>query len=323
MGYAGGGSGGRHPDPWPRKFSFTGSSGNVTLLVYQPQVEKWEGNRMDFRAAVGAKTDGTPGETFGVIWATARTEVNRVARIVTLEDLQFTRSNFPTLADNGASYMQQLQQLFTGTSRTIALDRLQASLAASGSVNPGGVPVKNDPPQIIISYSQAILVPISGKPVWRDVPDSRFERVINTRALILRKKWQQTSYLHVYDGWLSAASLEGPWSQAANLPWRMEDVANKLIEKKLVDPLSGGNAQPPPSLANGVPTIYVSQQPAELIVFKGQPNLQPIGQTALLWASNTTADVIVDTVQFLLRPDLRALVPRLLSEWPLALCRQQ
>jgi hypothetical protein len=282
-----------NPDPWPQKFSFAGSSGNVTLMVYQPQVERWEGNRVNFRAAVSVKTDGSTAETFGVIWATARTEVNRVARMVTLEDLKLTRSNFPTLADNGASYLQQ-QLLFTGTSRAIALDRLEASLAASGTVHPTGVAVKNEPPQIIVTYSPAILVPISGKPVWRDVPDSRFERVINTRALILRKKWEKTCFLHVYDGWLSAASIEGRWSQASNLPWHIEEVANKLVEKKLVDPLSGGNAQPPP-LANGIPAIYVSQKPAEIIVFKGQPNLEPISQTTLLWASNTTADVIVDT----------------------------
>jgi hypothetical protein len=284
-----------NPDPWPRKFSFADSSGNVTLLVYQPQVEKWVGNRIDLLAAVSAQTGAASGETFGVIWATARTEVNRAARMVTLEDLDITRSNFPTLADNGAAYLQQLQLLFTGTSRTIALDRLEDSLAASGTVNPAGVPVKNDPPQIIISYSPAILVPVSGSPVWRDVPDSRFERILNTRALILRKKWEKTCYLHVYDGWLSAGSLEGPYGLAVNLPWHIQEVADQLIEKKLVDPLNGGSAQPLPSLANGVPTIYVSRKPAELIVFKGQPNLEPIAQTALLWASNTTADVIVDT----------------------------
>jgi hypothetical protein len=284
-----------NPDPWPRKFSFAGSAGNVTLLVYQPQVEKWEGNQINFRAAVSAQTGGATGEAFGVIWARARTEVNRVARMVTLEDLNLTRSNFPTLADNGTSYLQQLQLLITGSSRTIALDRLETSLAASGTVNPAGVAVKNEPPQIIVSYSPAILIPISGKAVWRDVPDSRFERVINTRALILRKKYESTCFLHVYDGWLSAASVGGTWSRATNLPWHIEDVANKLVEKKLVDPLSGGNAQPPPSLANGVPAIYVSQKPSELIVFKGQPNLQSVDRTALLWASNTTADVIVDT----------------------------
>jgi hypothetical protein len=284
------------PDPWPRKVTFLDATGvSTTLLVYQPQVESWEGNQIKFRAAVGARKDGSTAETFGVVWADARTEVNRAARMVTLADLNLTRSNFPTLPDNGAAYRQQLQSMFAGDARTIALDRLQASLAASGVRMPPGVAVKNDPPQVIVSYSPAILVHLSGTPVWRDVPGSRFERVINTRALILRQKRDATCYLHVYDGWLSAASVDGRWSQAANPPWRIEDVANRLVQKKLVDPLSGGNAQPPPSLANGVPMIYVSQKPAELIVFRGQPNLQPIAQTALLWAANTTADVIVDT----------------------------
>ena len=278
-------------DPWPRRFAF----GTTTLLVYQPQVEKWEGNRLDFRAAVSAKAVGASTETFGVIWATARTEVNRESRLVTLEDLRLTRSNFPTLSDNGASYLNRLQQLFTGASRTIALDRLQASLAASGTVHPTGVAVKNEPPQIIVSYSPAILIPISGTPVWRDVPDTRFERVINTRALILRQKRAGTCYLHVYDGWLSASGLDGAWSLASSMPWGLDDVANKLVAAKRVDPLSGGNAQPPPSLSNGVPAIYVSQKPSELIVFKGQPNFQPIGNTALIRATNTTADVLVDS----------------------------
>lgn len=284
-----------NPDPWPRKFSFLGSDGNVTLLVYQPQVEKWEMNRVTFRAAVSAQTAGKTGETFGVIWGTARTDVNKPARMVTLEDLNLTRSNFPTLSDNGASYLNQLQLLFSGTSRTIALDRLQDSLAASQTVNPQGVAVKNDPPRIIISYSPAILIAISGQTVLKDVPDTRFERVINTRALILRKKWGDAYFLHVYDGWLSAPSVDGPYRSATDIPWGIEDVANKLVEKKLGDPLSGDGAQPPPTLANGAPAIYVSHTPAELIVFKGQPNLEPIQGTGLLYASNTTGDVFVDT----------------------------
>jgi len=278
-------------DPWPRQFNLE----NAAVLVYQPQVEKWEGNRLDLRAAVAAKASGSNAETFGVIWATARTEVNRATRMVTLEDISFTRSNFPTLADNGASYRNQLQQQFTGATRTIALDRLEDSLAASGTVKPVGVPVLNDPPRIIVSYSPAILIAISGTPVLRDVLDTRFERVINTRALILREKRGTTYYLHVYDGWLSAAAVNGPWTLATDMPWGISDVANNLTKSGQVDPLSGGNTQPAPSLANGVPTIYVSETPAELIVFKGQPNFQPISGTALLWAANTTADVIVNT----------------------------
>src|SRR4029453_9916288 len=95
--------------------------------------------------------------------------------------------------------------------------------------------VKNDPPQILVSYSPAILVPIDGQAVLQSVPDTRFERVINTRALILREKRGSTYFLHVYDGWLFASTVEGPWSQALGTPSRIDDVAHQLAENGQVD----------------------------------------------------------------------------------------
>ncbi len=44
-----------------------------------------------------------------------------------------------------------------------------------------------------------------------------------------------------------------------------------------------------------MPTIYTPQVASELIVFKGQPDFVPIVGTPLLWASNTTSDVLIDT----------------------------
>jgi hypothetical protein len=76
----------------------------------------------------------------------------------------------------------------------------------------------------------------------------------------------------------------------------MDDLATKLAQAGQVDMLDGGpKAEPKPTLANGVPTIVVSQAPTELIVFRGQPDFVPISGTQLLWASNTTADVFVET----------------------------
>jgi hypothetical protein len=125
--------------------------------------------------------------------------------------------------------------------------------------------------------------------------DSRFQRVINTRALILRGGVEQHFYIHVYDGWLESSSIGGPWSQSLRRPPGMDSVVQSLARSGTVDMLDGGaKANPKPSLANGVPTIYTSQVPAELIVFKGQPDFQPVVGTQLLRASNTTSDVLID-----------------------------
>ena len=78
--------------------------------------------------------------------------------------------------------------------------------------------VQNNPPQVLVSYSPAILVPIDGTPVFKPVGNSGFQRIINTKALILQGGPGNALYLPVYDGWLSAASLQGPWLQTSTLP---------------------------------------------------------------------------------------------------------
>ncbi len=278
-------------DPWPREITLA----DATLLIYQPEVDAWRGNTLEVRAAVAVKPKGAKQETFGVVWATARTQVDRVSRIVALEDFTVTRSNFPTLPDGGAGYVSALQQHFAPSQRTIALDRLEADLAAAGAVKPTGIAVDNTPPRIIISETPAFLVPIDGAPAIRQIPGTTFERVINTRALIIRPQGSGSNYLHVYDGWLVATSIAGPWLPPSVIPPAIDPIARQLATTGQVDLLDGGNVKPKPSLKAGAPAIYVSETPAELIVFKGPPTYSTIAGTSLLWASNTTADVIYDT----------------------------
>src|SRR5215471_11573303 len=213
-------------DPWPRKIDLA----NASVLLYQPQVNKWEGDQLDFRAALAIQPVGAKEETFGVIFATARTQVDRVARTVVFENLKITKTDFPTLPNRGAAYTVELQKNIANDVRTISLDRLEASLAAAG-IKPPTVAVQNNPPQVIVSYSPAILVPIDGAPVFKPVPDdSRFQRVINTRALILKGGFGDKLYMHVYDGWLEADAIQGPWTRAPRTPIGMDDVAKALAK---------------------------------------------------------------------------------------------
>ena len=278
-------------DPWPREISVSGTP----ALIYQPQVESWTGNQLGFRAAMALKTAGGTAETYGVVWGSARTHVDKGNRLVTLDHLSVSQIRFPALADNGTSYLAPLRQALPGALATISLNRLEASLAASGTARPAGFEVSNAPPAIIVSYGPAILVPVEGEPVWRRIPDSRFDRVINTQALIAKTRDGSTLYLHVYDGWVASESLAGPWKQERVAPLGLDDVARSLAKQGKVDLLDGGpNANPKPALSAGVLAIHGTQAPTELLVFKGQPNFQPITSTNLLWATNTEADVIVD-----------------------------
>ena len=219
-------------DPWPRDVSIS----NAALLIYQPQVNSWVDNKLDFRSAMAIKPTGAKEETFGVVFVTARTQVDKVERMVVFENLQITKLDFPTLPNHGASYQAELQKRLTTDVKTISLDRLEASLAAAGIKLPT-VAVNNAPPQVIVSYSPAILVPIDGAPVMKPVPNhSRSQRVINTRALILQGGFGNNFYIHVYDGWLRSSTINGPWSQASPGPLMSSEM--NAIAQEIARPVS-------------------------------------------------------------------------------------
>jgi hypothetical protein len=281
------------PGPWPRQVPLS----DGLALVYQPQVQQWQDDDISFRAAVSVTVNGSPDPVFGVVWATAQTEVDQVSRTVILDGLQLLRANFPSMPDGGASVLADLRQFYSSNPPdAVPLDFVQASLGASQTARPQGLPVQNTPPRIIVSYTPALLVPIHGDAAVKPVAGTGLSRVINTRFLILREGTKAPYYLHVYDGWMQAQSVDGPWTVANNPPASLDATADRLSKAGVVDLLNGGpNAKRKASLAAGAPTIYVAHDSAELVVFAGKPDFAPIAGTGLLWASNTTSDVIVDT----------------------------
>ncbi len=76
---------------WPR----TITSGADTFLIYQPQVEKWDGNRVYLYSAVELKTGKDGATKYGVVWFNARTEVDKINRLVTLDQVQLTKVTVP------------------------------------------------------------------------------------------------------------------------------------------------------------------------------------------------------------------------------------
>ena len=169
---------------WPRQVA----DGASTITIYQPQLDRWDGDSLTGRAAVSVASQASPTPTFGVVWFSARTEVDRASRIVTLQDLKITRSSFPTEPDQANAYVHAIENGFPAGARTIALDRLETNLAVTQAQEGSGgtVQVKNQPPRIIFSDQPAILVLVDGQPALRQADDSgKLVRVINTRALIL------------------------------------------------------------------------------------------------------------------------------------------
>jgi hypothetical protein len=278
------------PDPWPK----TVKQGGATYTLFQPQLDSWDGYNFAAHAAVSVLPAGAKDPDFGVIEITAKTHVFRVFRTVHFRDITVTKATFPSTPDKAVWYQDNFQTMVSGGDSTMSLDRLQAMLSIENALKMGKtVPVKNDPPKIIFSPKTAVLVAIDGEPVWRQVTGTTLERVINARPLILLDDKSGKYYVHVFDGFVEAPALTGPWTAAKALPNGASQVAQGLAKQGIVD-LMTGPADKKLSLKTAVPDLIVATTPTEIIISDGAPDWAPLDGTMLLYVKNTTGNVFKD-----------------------------
>jgi hypothetical protein len=282
---------------WPRVMA----AGDLQVTVYQPQVESWSGNKIRSRAAVSIKTGASPLPTFGVVWLSARTEVDRENRLVTLNDIEVETASFPSQPARSEEFAAAIREHMPKGGVFVALDRLQASLAASEaeSKHPA-VEVRNDVPRILFSTTPAVLVLVDGQPVLRAVENTDLLRIINTRALLLFDAKGGRYYFCLAGHWMVSRDLAGPWQEDRELPsslgLMLDRAKESTIRGGLVDLLDTAGTPVTDAIARGsVPAVYVSTVPAELLETEGTPQLQAIAGTRLLEIANTPSDLFLNT----------------------------
>ena len=245
-----------------------------------------------------------------MIWITARTEVDKINRMVTLLDLNITKQSFPTLPNNGSAYASALLKDLPWN-KTVALDLLEADLAVTdAAAKQKTFELQNTPPIIYFSTQPAVLALVDGKPVLQPTADN-FQKVVNTRSLIVYDPKKYSYYLALMDGWMESPTVEGPWTISHRAPTKdLEKIEKGAVSTKSNQPLGNPQESLKTAEEEGIlPKVYVSTVPAELLVTQGEPVLTAIPGTSLQYVSNTGAEIFFDTGnQSLLRADWRSLV---------------
>jgi len=278
------------PDPWPKVLK----QGDVTYTLYQPQVDDWDHYTVSAHAAVSALPDGTKEPQFGVIETTAKTDVDKLSRVVHFRDVMVTKATFPSAPDQAAFYQHGFQTMVAGGPSTMSLDRFQAALSVEHALKLGqSLPVKNDAPKIVLTPRSSVLVTIDGEPVWRKVEGTSLERVLNSRALILLDDTSGTYYIRLYDGFVQAKSLSGPWVPATKAPKGANELTAQLVKQKIIDPMTGPS-DTKLSLKTSLPDVIVATTPTEILITSGTPDWVPINGTMLLYVKNTTGNIFKD-----------------------------
>jgi hypothetical protein len=271
---------------WPREKGNAGSK----LIYYQPQLDDWKDFRqLEARMAVSlAPAGGQP--AVGVLYLRARTDADLETRNVVISRVEITGTRFPSLDEAGAAKMDQLVRTFlppTAT-MTISLDRLLSGLEVAKPESAPAVAIKNDPPKIFVNYGSGVLLLVDGEPVRAPIEKTKLEFVVNTNWGLFFDKAASKYYLLNDKQWLTAASLEGPWTVTTKLPKDMSKLPaqpNWADVKRAVPPPTGVNTP--------APKVFYSNTPAEIITFKGQPKYAKIPATQLVYATNTETDLFV------------------------------
>ena len=275
-------------DPgWPRVIQKNGKQ----LTIYQPQVDFWKDYaNIHFRCAISVKTGASKKEKFGVAEVDAETVTNQATRVVALiptkRDLRFPN----TSETEAASLRKVVDELRPpGQAMTVSLDRVLAYLDPAQQPIQHAVDLNLDPPKIFYSRKPAILVMFLGepqlKPVEADKSDLMF--AVNTNWDVFYDAAGQHYYLLNQDNWLTATdAIKGAWTPAGPLPAGLSSLPgdDNWTDVRLNVP--GKRAQNPP-------VVFVSTEPAELILTKGDPSYNPISGTKLMRVANT------DTIVFL------------------------
>ncbi len=270
---------------WPRVYDVPSGG---TLLVYQPQVSSWESQKhMVAFSAVSQRTPGADKPALGTIKLEADTAVSVPDRLVKLQNLKIAEASFPTLSkDQVREITAAIDKTMPDDDRVIALDRVLANIDKSQIMPKNKEGVKADPPTIFFSKTPAVIMNLDGEPIWSPIKDNDLKFAVNTNWDLFQHGPTSTYYLRNDVSWLKASDVKGPWMAAGKLPDSFAKLPAEENWKDVRANLPGKSIS-----ASAMPRVFVSFQPAELILTTGESKYVPVPGTALLWVSNTESDL--------------------------------
>ena len=267
----------------------TRTSDKGTIVLYTPQVRSWD----DFKTlrahmAFQVEAKDTGRTAYGSIDFTASTEVELTNREVLLFDMSINKLYIPGIQEYEVEY-HVIREAVEGGSTQVPLDLVLAYLPDSLPIAKAAN-LNTEPPPIFVSTEPAALLIIDAKPVFLPAGESGMEFLLNANWSVFREAGGEELYLLGPDGWLTGASIEGPWVRSTSLPEAFrqlpDDPSWAEAKAALPEELSGFMV-----IQSLPPRVITTMEPAELIVFRGEPTWEPIGETGVDVAANSDSEI--------------------------------
>ncbi len=267
-------------EEWPKEMKSRGTE----ITVYQPQIERFDQNNLEARAAVMITSDKLKDPVWGAVWIKAIVLTDRESREVELESAEVTDAKFPGQDTTKIAELKEfLAEEIPDWDIEVTMDDIIASVEAQKS---GDEKFGTDPPEIIHVKYPAVLITIDGQPVFKKLEKTPYEYVINTPFFIIKDKEEEMYYLKAGILWYEAEEIREEWEWTDDIPDDLLEYVNPKLseEERSIDP----------DTIEVKPEIILRIIPAELIVTDEEPDMASIKGTSLLFVKDTESDVIFD-----------------------------
>ena len=156
-------------------------------------------------------------------------------------------------------------------------------------------------PTIFVSTRPAEIIVTDGTPKLVAIKGTALKYVSNTDAALFVDSSSARYYYLVAGRWFSAASLEGPWTFATtSLPPDFAKIPPSSARGSVLVSVPGTPQAQEAVLQSQIPTQgTLARNTAKVdIVYSGAPKFEPIAGTTMMYAVNTTYDVIQVTDKY-------------------------
>lgn len=253
---------------WPQELS----ADEGTIVVYQPQPETLEGNTLSGRAAMSMNLKNKKDPIYGVFWFSAKVATDRGNDSATISDIKVTKVGWPDSKDAGEQrFTKVVEDKLENAIFEAKLLTLTASLTASDKVKKSLKEINNEAPKIVFREQLSVLLMYDGKPSFKAIDNSYFERAINTPLAVAHDTKNKKFYLFSGSIWYSADSAKGPWQHSTTPP---SDLVAMMPKTDDVAPST-------------IPAIVTATDPTELISTDGKPSWVSLEGGQLLYVKNT------------------------------------
>jgi hypothetical protein len=282
---------------WPREID----TAKGLVVLYQPQLDVFEGNHLEARAAVSVIPTGKTEPVFGAVWLKSLVETDLDTRTVEILDVEVPRVRFPgSTAEQEQDLSQFLERQIPNWDMSLSLDRLLAMMELVDKRRMVDEGFDNTPPKILLATYPAILVIIDGEPQLRDVEGTELKHVVNTTFLLVFVPQNGTYYLYAgNEQWYTARQVAGPWQITPSVPSQVAALApieeEREAEREAQQAAAAeGETVEAAAEPSQPPAILVATEPTELIVTDGDPKWGPIEGNELLYVTNSESDVLME-----------------------------